>query len=164
MLQFKSKDINASLELVFGKSVAANKNVNLIKLKGHNLAPHTLKKSLPTFILQIYTNPCLYWLHQPAFYVLVQRLGISKEEEVITEIDQLKRIFSSEFITCKENISQDSKRIVEVMNSINIAENDELKNLLLASILPFVFCYFNVVEVIRDQVLNSSYMSNIHFV
>lgn len=35
---------------------------------------------------------------------------------------------------------------------MDIAGNAELSNVLLAAILPFVFCYFNIVEVIKDQV------------
>lgn len=141
--------MNATLELILGKTMAAN--VNLSKLKGHNLSPHTMRYSLPSFLLQIYSNPCMYWLHQPAFYVLLQRLGTPKGD-IITELERLKLIFSSEFVTRKNTVDQNSERIVEIMNSINVTENDELANLLLASILPFIFCYFNVVEVIKDRV------------
>lgn len=150
VLRFQSKDADAPLELIFGKKIAAN-NVNPSKLKGHNLSPHTMRYSLPSFLLQIYANPCLYWLHQPAFYVLLLRLGTPKDD-IITEMERLKRIFSSEFVTRKNTSDQNSERIVDIMNSINAAANDELTNLLLASILPFVFCYFNVIEVIKDQV------------
>lgn len=126
-------------------------NVNPSKLKGHNLSPHTMQYSLPLFLLQIYSNPCMYWLHQPAFYVLLQRLETPKND-IIKELERLKRIFSSEFVTRKNNVDQNSEQIVDIMNSINATENVELANLLLASILPFIFCYFNVVEVIRDRV------------
>lgn len=148
VMRFQSKDPSAPLELIFGKAVAAN-NVNLSKLKGHNLSPHTMRHCLPSFLLQIYANPCLYWLHQPAFYVLLQKLNTTKEK-MITEMERLKRIFSSEFVTRKTD--QNLENIVDIMNSINATENDELVNLLQASILPFVYCYFNVVEVIKEQV------------
>lgn len=148
VLQFKSKETNAPLSLVFGPAVASN-NIHPTKLKGHNLSPRTMRNTLPSFLLQIYANPVIYWLHQPAFYVLVQKLGTANEE-ILNEIEKLKQIFSNEFIT--SNSIKDTKRIVEVMESMNIAENVELENLLLTSILPFIFCYFNVIEVIKEQV------------
>lgn len=151
VLRYQSQDMNASLELLPAPAIAAS-NVDPSKLKGHNLSSHTMRSSLPSFLLQIYANPCLYWLHQPAFYVVVVRLGITSDENITREMEQMKRHFASEFVTRNCDAGQDSKRIIEIMNSINITKNDELADLLLASILPFVFCYFNVVEVIRDQV------------
>lgn len=151
VLRYQSQDMNANLELLPAPAIAVG-NVDPSKLKGHNLSLQTMRSSLPSFLLQIYANPCLYWLHQPAFYVVILRLRITSEEDITTEMEQMKRLFASEFVTRNCNAGQDSKRIIEIMNSINISENDELADLLLASILPFVFCYFNVVEVIRDQV------------
>ncbi|XP_031637359.1 dihydroxyacetone phosphate acyltransferase [Contarinia nasturtii] len=161
VLQFKSKEANAPLSLVFGPIVASS-NIDPSNLKGHSLSPHTMQNTLPSFLLQIYANPCMYWLHQPAFYVLVRRLGGRSQEEVVTEIDQLKRIFSSEFITRK--CTQDTKKIVEIMDSMNISENMELENVLLTSILPFVFCYFNVVQVIKNQLSSKPFKDKDLFV
>lgn len=150
-MKFASVNADAPLELVFGKQVVTSDNVNPSKLKGHNLSAHTMRNSLPSFLLQIYANPCLYWLHQPAFLVLLQRLKTPKDE-VPSEMEAMKRIFSSEFVTRKTTAGQSSSKILDIMNSINISENKELGDLLLAAILPFIFSYFNVVEVIKDQV------------
>lgn len=150
VLKFPSNDTNASLELVFGKQTVAT-NVNPAKLKGHNLSAHTMRNTLPAFLLQLYTNPCLYWLHQPAFYVLLQKLNTPKEQ-ITTELERLKQIFSSEFVTCKSAAGKGSKDILKIMDSINISENEELGNMLLTSILPYIYCYFNVVDVIKNQV------------
>lgn len=65
------------IKLVIGK-VVANKNCDLNKLKGHNLSPHTMRNAIPATLLQIYANPCLYWLHQPAFYILSTRIASSE--------------------------------------------------------------------------------------
>lgn len=161
VLRFQSKETNAPLELILGKTMAAN--VNPSKLKGHNLSPHTMQYSLPSFLLQIYSNPSMYWLHQPAFYVLLQRSQRldTPKDGIIEELERLKRIFSSEFVTRKNNADQNSEQIVDIMNSIKATENVELADLLLASILPFIFCYFNVVEVIRDRVRICSLCINI---
>lgn len=54
------------------KPVIANvQTINVTKLKGHNLSTNTLRNSVPAFSLQIYCNPCLRWLIQPAFVLLV---------------------------------------------------------------------------------------------
>lgn len=41
--------------------------------------------------------------------------------------------------------------MVRIFDSNKIEENAELSDLLLSAIVPFVFCYFNVVEVIKNQ-------------
>lgn len=151
VLTFGSNDPNAPLKMVFGKQAIANTVVNPSKLKGHNLSPHTMRNSLPSFLLQIYLNPGLYWLHRPAFCVLLQRI-CTPTENIVLEMETMKRIFSSEFVTRKRTSIQDSEHILHIMNSINVLENKELGDLLLTSILPFIFCYFNVVEVIKEQV------------
>lgn len=40
------------------------------KLKGHKLSMNTIRNSVPAFTLQLYSNPCLYWLARPAFTIL----------------------------------------------------------------------------------------------
>lgn len=154
ILKFTSDKLNASLELVFEKAVVTNDAtaVNLSKLKGHNLAAHTMRYSFPSILLQIYCNPCLYWLHRPAFFVLLQKIN-TPIEEIASEMEIMKNIFSSEFVTSKcRSGNQDLQPIFEIMNSINVMEKQELSDLLLTAILPFIFCYFNVVEVIKNQV------------
>lgn len=148
LMKFSKSDGN--LHLVYGPPIASN-NGDRTKLKGHDLLPHTMRYSLPSFLLQIYANPCLFWLHQPAIYVLLQRLK-TPNEQMTTEFDQMKQLFVSEFVTRKNTISQDFKRVADIMDSINIDGNIELGNVLLTSIMPFVLCYLHVVEVIKNQV------------
>lgn len=150
ILKFSSNDENATLELVFGPRITTStiKQTDPSKLKGHALLSHTMYKCLPSILLQIYSNPCLYWLHQPAFYVLTQRLNIAKDD-VIVEVQRMKDIFVNEFITRK---TEDVGEMIAIWERIDFAGNDELSNILLTSIVPFVFCYFNVVEVIKNQV------------
>lgn len=40
--------------------------------KGHKLSSKTMYNTLPVLLLQLYANPCLYWLHVPAFYTLAE--------------------------------------------------------------------------------------------
>lgn len=92
------------LQLIFGPRIANTTNVDPKKLKGHALLASTMQRSLPSILLQIYANPCLFWLHQPAFYVLTQRLNVAKDD-VVVEIQKMKQIFVNEFVTKKsENV------------------------------------------------------------
>lgn len=43
------------------------------KLKGFALSANTIRNSVPAFSLQIYSNPCLYWLATPAFTLLAAK-------------------------------------------------------------------------------------------
>lgn len=162
------------LQLVAGK-IIAEQSCNLKKLKGHNLSTRTMRFSMPAILLQIYANPCLYWLHEPAFYVLSHR--IRRDDTIFNEMKEMKRIFAAEFVvnqndedavshidnfsefpladfhfTQKYSILQRLHQSIKLYASLNILENEELSQLLLTSILPFVFCYLNVAEVILSQV------------
>lgn len=175
VLDFASNDKNSSLQLAAGKLVSNTKSVNLKMLKGHNLSARTMKRCVPSILLQIYANPCMYWLHQPAFYVLLHRLNVPKDE-ISHEMSRIKRIFSHEFVTRKISTTevgifitflfncsaltkfslslQQMDEIVNFLNDINILQDAELCNLLLSSIIPFIFCYYNVIDVIMNQVIH----------
>lgn len=99
--------------------------------KGHKLSSKTMYNTLPVLLLQLYANPCLYWLHVPAFYVLAQNetndLGrfldqkqftcsqfyISRfsifvliSDDVQSEVEKLRKIFCTEFISDKANTEE----------------------------------------------------------
>lgn len=98
ILEFASQEQNTHLQLIIPKPVSNAKPVDPTKLKGHNLSARTMRHSLPSILLQIYENPCLYWLHQPAFYVLIKRISTSN---MYSELERIKQIFVNEFIVCK---------------------------------------------------------------
>lgn len=83
------------LQLVAGK-IVANQSCDLSRLKGHNLSASTMRFSMPAILLQIYANPCLYWLHEPAFYVLSNR--IQRDHTIFDDMKEMKRIFATEFV------------------------------------------------------------------
>lgn len=61
------------------------------KLKGYTLSANTIRNSVPAFSLQIYSNPCLYWLAKPAFTLLAARM--LKHNSVITTGARAWRFF-----------------------------------------------------------------------
>lgn len=154
ILKFTSDQENASLQLVPGPRIANTTNVDPKKLKGHALSAGTMQRSLPSIVLQCYANPCFYWLHQPAFYLLVRQMNISRNQHA-AEVQRMKQIFVNEFITRNDASIETLEESIVLCERLHIAGNTELSNLLLASIVPFVFCYFNIVDVIKSQVCPS---------
>lgn len=73
IVQF-SKSNEKYLELVKGGTVSSTKRCDVNKLKGHDLTQKTMRSSIPSFVLQLYCNPCMFWLHQPAFFVMAEVL------------------------------------------------------------------------------------------
>lgn len=142
---------NNNIQLVAGPRIANTTNVDPKKLKGHALSASTMQRSLPSIVLQTYVNPCLFWLHQPAFYLLARKMNVPKIE-MAAAVQRMKLIFVNEFITRNDASIGTMKESIGLWERLDIAGNDELSNLLLASIVPFVFCYFNVVDVIKSQV------------
>lgn len=154
ILKFMSEQENAPLQLVQGPRIASTANVDPKKLKGHALSAITMQKSLPSIVLQIYVNPCMFWLHQPAFYLLARKMNVS-ENDLAVEMQWMEQIFVNEFITRNDVRIGTSKESIALWERLDIAGNAELSNILLSSIVPFVFCYFNIVGVIKSQVSSS---------
>jgi glyceronephosphate O-acyltransferase len=73
------------------------------KLKGHNLSSHTMKLSVPVFSLQLYNNPSLYWLGQPAILVLAA-LTLSEQGKYEFTFGKPKIVFKSSMIHKNEGI------------------------------------------------------------
>lgn len=164
ILRFASDQEDAPLQLVQDPLIGNTTNVDSNKLKGHSLSANTLKRCFPSFVLQIYANPCLYWLHQPAFYVLVRRMNVSTNMLAV-ELQWMKKIFVNEFVTSDDASIETLKKSIELWERLAILENTELSDLLLSSIVPFIFCYFNVVDVIKSQVSPSfNYKINVAYV
>lgn len=90
--------------------------IDATKMKAHPLHPLTMAIAVPSLSLQLYTNPCLFWLARPA-YVLVAALKCRKEQQISSQLPvneelrqyayELEDIFKYEFIL-------DTKRREEV--------------------------------------------------
>lgn len=66
-----SQSDNSVIELV-RSAINMPDGKKITGFKGHQLSTTTMYNTLPILLLQLYTNPCLYWLHVPAFYILAQ--------------------------------------------------------------------------------------------
>lgn len=84
--------------IVLSKPEIANlkTDVDSGQLKGHRLSANTIRNSVPAFSLQIYSNPCLYWLVRPAFVILAAKNTIANAS-LVDIFFNLRNIFSAEF-------------------------------------------------------------------
>lgn len=101
-LKIHSNILDDNFKLI--KSKVNLQNMNASKLKGHRFCNETMNISVPVFSLQLYINPTLYWLAQPAFLIL-SALQIKKQFRSYISIEQLKdesnffrQIFGYEFV------------------------------------------------------------------
>lgn len=51
--------------------------------KAHKLSSSIMLNSIPAILLQLYSNPCIHWLHVPAFYILAQQQTTDKGKMTI---------------------------------------------------------------------------------
>lgn len=107
ILHFKQ----ARLELTQVPAQQLAQEIDLKHLKAHSLSPHTMAVAVPSMTLQLYINPCLFWLARPG-YLIVAALHLQKDlnennhiygnDEVVEKLaeraNELDAIFKHEFI------------------------------------------------------------------
>ncbi|XP_053693173.1 dihydroxyacetone phosphate acyltransferase [Sabethes cyaneus] len=141
------------------------------KLKGHNLTDLVMKLSVPIFTLQLYSNPCLHWLAQPALVLLAAR-SISRSEEnaenirleqLRTAVVELRNVFAGEFVLHARREERDFEQAVRHLlhfglfkrgktdETVLLAKNSDAENVYLSSIGPFLCCYLQVTTVLLEQ-------------
>lgn len=160
---------NVFVETTSGQIETVQPSINLervdrTKLKGHNLGEITMKRCIPSFTLQLYNNPCLHWLHQPAFIILVCK-DLSQNGEFTIQLNELRdlvrrlrELFIQEFVIYSEREENEFHTSLDYLIKLNILELDENEikfnriseniNLFLSSIAPFICCYLQVSKTI----------------
>lgn len=120
------------------KPVIANvQTINVTKLKGHNLSTNTLRNSVPAFSLQIYCNPCLRWLIQPAFVLLVVK---SMNEQCFSsgkQIEQKTREQQND-VHCNHIVQRRNETTWAYTKVISLASTNESN-----ATVSFPFCWNN---------------------
>ncbi|XP_058446346.1 dihydroxyacetone phosphate acyltransferase [Malaya genurostris] len=137
------------------------------KLKGHNLSDVVMRLSVPIFTLQLYSNPCLHWLVEPALVLLTIK-NLSSGEEVHQDqlrqaVGELRNLFASEFVFHVRREARDFDLAVEHLmrfgllirgttdEMVRLSANSNHGNVYLSSIGPFVCCYMQVTAVLCNQ-------------
>lgn len=169
-------ELSRSEELILVKSDVNLKNMNVSKLKGHNLSEATMNVSVPAFTLQLYNNPTLYWLAKPAILILSASLLTRNEGNTVISLDMLRResevlrkIFIYEFVLYSGFADQDFERTVQHLIDLTIfqkmpnnqiafnASSQQTIGLILSSVAPFFCTYYQVASVISQKLISKEF-------
>lgn len=152
------KGSNSNIQMI--KSNVDLGNVNAAKLKGARLSNEVMNIAVPTFSLQLYCNPTLYWLAQPSFLVLSALGGDEVDPTSLRKnFELLRQVFVYEFVLYPGFASGDFDRTFAQLLTLDVfkrTSNGALQlnlqsnfvNLLLSALAPFLNCYLNTARVI----------------
>lgn len=137
--------------------------MNAGKLKGAHLTNEIMNVAVPAFSLQLYCNPTLYWLAQPAFFVL-SALGYDDIDlpKLMKDIEILRKVFVYEFVLypgfADEDFEETLAQVVSlgvfkqsVDGSLKLNKDSKHISILLSAIAPFINCYLNTARTILDN-------------
>lgn len=168
------KESNSNIRMI--KSNVDLGNVNASKLKGARLGNELMNVAVPTFSLQLYCNPTLYWLAQPAFLVL-SSLSLDEVDLIVLkkEVEELRQIFIYEFVLYPGFSDGDFDGTLSQLLTLEVfikTSNGALQlnpqsnyaNLLLSAIAPFLNCYLNTSRVILNNLQVKGFLEKDVFV
>lgn len=151
-------------------------NVNSSKLKGIKLCNEVMNVAVPAFSLQLYCNPTLYWLAQPAFFVL-SALGDDNIDvaRLRSDVETLRKVFIYELVLYPRFADEDFNRTMNHMiklgifkdksdGSLQFNNNSKYINLLLSALAPFLNCYLNTASVILRKLQGNDFVDKEVFV
>lgn len=131
------------------------------RLKGFPLSKETMQTAVPIMSLQIYINPCLFWLSNLS-YVIFGALRLTDEASTIskevlqTNFNELSAIFSSEFIL-EDNFEKTFKVLIDLgvlepFEEFYIFKNNHISKVILSSFAPFMCIYLQLADTILEEV------------
>ncbi|XP_062563083.1 dihydroxyacetone phosphate acyltransferase [Armigeres subalbatus] len=159
--------------LTIAKSHHDFSQVDKRKLKGHNLSDVVMKLSVPIFTLQLYCNPCLHWLAQPALVLLVvkhlSRSGLVRVSSLQRAVGDLRNLFAGEFVFHSRREMQDFEQAFRHLVEFGLLEhaanestvrcvgNEGNENVYLSLVGPFICCYLQVTNVLINRFSTQSF-------
>uniref|UniRef100_A0A1B0FMH2 Phospholipid/glycerol acyltransferase domain-containing protein n=1 Tax=Glossina morsitans morsitans TaxID=37546 RepID=A0A1B0FMH2_GLOMM len=152
--------------------------IDMAKLKGYALLPQTMAIALPSLSLQLYINPCLFWLARPA-YLIMAALQIQQEQQQFQNLQknsshsdllanlshktaELDQIFKYEFIIESNREDEEFHRNLHLLKTYDIlkitTENglvtvnmNDCCRVLLSALAPFLCVYYQLVVTINKE-------------
>uniref|UniRef100_A0A1A9WFM3 Dihydroxyacetone phosphate acyltransferase n=1 Tax=Glossina brevipalpis TaxID=37001 RepID=A0A1A9WFM3_9MUSC len=152
--------------------------IDIGKLKAYALLPQTMAIALPSLSLQLYTNPCLFWLARPG-YLIMAALQIQEEQKQFHSLQitpsypdllanlsnktaELDQIFKYEFIIESNREEEEFRRNLHLLKNYGIlkigSENglvtvntNDCCCVLLSALAPFLCVYYQLVVTINKQ-------------
>lgn len=165
---------NSNIKMI--KSNVDLATINSTKLKGIRLCNEVMNIAVPAFSLQLYCNSTLYWLVQPAFFVL-SSIGLDEINlnNLRNDFELLRKVFIYEFVLYPDFIDKDFNQTMDHLTTLGIFSTNEFGsiklnlssnyvNILLSAIGPFLNCYLNTSSVILNTLQGKDFVEKEVFV
>ncbi|KAM7362807.1 dihydroxyacetone phosphate acyltransferase isoform 2-T3 [Cochliomyia hominivorax] len=152
--------------------------IDLKRLKAHTLSPRTMAVALPSMTLQLYINPCLFWLARPG-YLIVAALQLQYEQDNNTyathdelkaklaqRVQELDNIFKHEFIIEsnreKEEFQKNllylkSRDVLSLRNGKISVNYNKYTHVILSAIAPFLCVYYQLAVTLNEMLPADSF-------
>ncbi|KAG5682236.1 hypothetical protein PVAND_011601 [Polypedilum vanderplanki] len=163
-----------SIRLKKANTLATRQN-NGLKLKGHWLCKEMMDIAVPVFSLQLYCNPTMFWLSQPAIFVfsLIGRQNV-KIEWLKKSVMHLRNIFIYELVLYPRFADEDFEKTYALLEKLQIIckIDDETVslthspyiNILLSAISPFFNSYLQTTQIIFNNFKEKKFASKEIFI
>ncbi|XP_054747510.1 dihydroxyacetone phosphate acyltransferase [Anastrepha obliqua] len=181
---------NARLQFTQVAAAQLAQDIDTKRLKAHALLPQTMAVAVPALTLQLYINPCMFWLARPA-YLLLAALHLQREQqkqkdvdsvtlpssyvEVVTYLSQrvaiLDDIFKHEFIIESNRDLEEFERNLNLLSNVGILTissdggqitflENECSNVILSALAPFLCVYYQLAVALNEFPTTSSAASS----
>lgn len=148
--------------------------IDVKRLKAHALSPETMAVAVPMLALQLYVNPCMFWLARPAYLLLAalkeQRRQksfdvISTYEETLSalhsHVTSMDTLFQHEFIvesnraavefeTHLQLLLDERALLINKLNGKISVQDNECSRVILAALAPFLCLYYQLAVTLRQ--------------
>ncbi|XP_060646596.1 dihydroxyacetone phosphate acyltransferase [Drosophila nasuta] len=148
--------------------------IDVKRLKAHALSPETMAVAVPMLALQLYVNPCMFWMARPAYLLLAALKEQRRQhmEDVVgtyestlsalhNHVNSMDALFQHEFIveSNREAVEFEThlqllldERALELEKQtgrISVQDN-ECSRVILAALAPFLCLYYQLAVTIRQ--------------
>lgn len=166
--------VNARLQFTPMAAKQLADKIDVRRLKAHALCPQTMAVAVPMLALQLYVNPCMFWLARPAYLLLAalkEQRSQAKSQDyssisydstlsaLHTHVTSMDALFQHEFIIESNREAAEfethlqlllDERVVEVAKSGRIrVQDNECSHVILAALAPFLCLYYQLVVTLR---------------
>ncbi|KAH8243102.1 hypothetical protein KR032_004601 [Drosophila birchii] len=148
--------------------------IDVKRLKAHALCPQTMAVAVPMLALQLYVNPCMFWLARPAYLLLAALKEQRSQQKCLdsssisydstlsalhAHVTNMDALFQHEFIIESNREAAEfethlqlllDERVVEVAKNGRIrVQDNECSHVILAALAPFLCLYYQLVVTLR---------------
>lgn len=131
-----------------------------VKVKGHYMCEQVMNIAVPVFSLQLYCNPTLFWLAEPAFFVLCSKAaGELSIKDLRNQVKELREMFIYELVMYPGSEEEDFEATLSILTQLDVLQNISSDSVrlnekspyiihFLSAISPFLNCYLYTSTVI----------------